>query len=72
MELVDTTEYAVVRLYWEWYSKKEDIQLRDILDDNGQPTGQKEKTLRYNPSKKVFAFDVLTSAPKETAAIADF
>ena len=72
MELVDTTEYAVVRLYWEWYSKKEDIELRDILDDNDQPTGQKEKTLRYNPSKKVFAFDVLTSAPKENTAIADF
>ena len=72
MELVDTTEYAVVRLYWEWYSKKEDITLRDILDDSGLPTGHKEKTLRYNPSKKVFAFDVLTSAPKEATTIADF
>lgn len=72
MELVDTTEFAVVRLYWEWYSKKDDIMTRDILDQDGQSIGKQEKYLRYDPSKKVFAFDVLTSKPKEASTIADF
>lgn len=72
MELVNTTEFAVVRLYWEWYSKKDDIMTRDILDQDGQPIGKQEKYLRYDPSKKVFAFDVLTSKPKEASTIADF
>ena len=72
MELVDTTEFAVVRLYWEWYSKKDDIMTRDILDQGGQSIGKQEKYLRYDPSKKVFAFDVLTSKPKEASTIADF
>ena len=72
MALVNRTEYAIVRLYWEWYSKKEDIQLSDVLDDNGQPIGKKEKTLRYPPSKKVFAFDILKEQAKEVSTIADF
>lgn len=72
MELVNTTEFAVVRLYWEWYSKKDDIMTRDILDQDGQSIGKQEKYLRYDPSKKVFAFDVLTSKPKEASTIADF
>lgn len=60
MALTTTTKYAVVRLYWDFYSKAKDVsEVQSVNEQTGKT--YTEHKFKYAPSKRIFAFDVIHS-----------
>lgn len=55
--LIQSTEYVVVRLYWEFTSKPANIYFTDEVNNKGE--SYKKTNFRYAPKKRIFAFDTL-------------
>ncbi len=62
--LIQSTEYAVLRLYWEFTSKPENVYVTDEVNDKG--VSYKKTNFRYAPKKRIFAFDTLHQVDLET------
>jgi len=60
MALTTTTKYAVVRLYWDFYSKAKDVSEVQSVNERTGKTYTEHK-FKYAPSKRIFAFDVIHS-----------
>ena len=62
--LIQSTEYAVLRLYWEFSSKPENVYVTDEVNDKG--VSYKKTNFRYAPAKRIFAFDTLAQVDLES------
>ena len=62
--LIQSTDYAVLRLYWEFTSKPENVYVTDEVNDKG--VSYKKTNFRYAPKKRIFAFDTLHQVDLET------
>lgn len=64
---ISSTQYALVRVYWDFTSKPENIFYTDEVNEK---TGKayKKVNFKYAPKKKMFAYEVLDSKP---AVVAD-
>jgi len=62
--LIQSTEYVLIRLYWEFTSKSENIYFTDEVNDKGR--SYKKTNYRYAPKKRIFAFDTLHQVDLET------
>ena len=61
--LIQSTEYVLIRLYWEFTSKSENIYFTDEVNDKGR--SYKKTNYRYAPKKRIFAFDTLSRVDLE-------
>lgn len=76
--LIDTSDWAVIRLYWEFSSKPADISWVPAKDKNGETiisrktgTAKLEPKFKYRPTKKVFAFDTISQSEEDSSSNED-
>ena len=62
--LIQSTEYAVLRLYWEFSCPSTNLYTTDEVNDKG--VSYKKKNFRYAPKKRIFAFDTLSKVDLES------
>ena len=64
---ISSTQYAVVRVYWDFVSKPENIFYTDEVNEKSGKA-YKKVNFKYQPAKRMFAYEVLDSKP---AVVAD-
>ena len=71
--LLDSNDWVLVRLYWEFSTKAADITMVDVKDKNGNPvisrkTGNpvQQPKFAYRPNKRVFAYDTVSLPDAES------
>lgn len=76
--LIDTTDWAVIRLYWDFSLKAADISYVPAKDKDGETiisrrTGKAklEPKFRYKPTKKAFAFDTIARSEEDSSSNED-
>ena len=76
--LIDTTDWAVIRLYWDFSLKAADISYVPAKDKDGKTiisrkTGKAklEPKFRYRPTKKAFAFDTIAQSEEDSSSNED-
>tara|TARA_Y100000401_G_scaffold114814_1_gene117398 strand:+ start:1181 stop:1798 length:618 start_codon:yes stop_codon:yes gene_type:complete len=62
--LIQSTEYAVLRLYWEFSCPSTNVYTSDEVNDKG--VSYKKTNFRYAPKKRIFAFDTLAQVDLES------
>ena len=62
--LIQSTEYAVLRLYWEFSCPSTNVYTTDEVNDKG--VSYKKTNFRYAPKKRIFAFDTLSQVDLES------
>ena len=72
--LIDTTDWAVIRLYWDFSLKAADISYVPVKDKNGETvisrktgTAKLEPKFRRRPAKKVYAFDTIAQSEEDSS-----
>ena len=72
--LIDTTDWAVIRLYWDFNLKAADISYVPAKDKDGKTiisrkTGKAklEPVFRYKPTKKAYAFDTIAQSGEDSS-----
>lgn len=68
--LINSTEYALLRVYWEFSTPAKNVFVTDEVNER---TGRsyKKHNFKYTPKKRVFAFDTLSSKDLESAVSED-
>jgi hypothetical protein len=61
--LIQSTEYAILRLYWEFNCPSTNVYTTDETNDKG--VKYKKTNFRYAPKKRIFAFDTLSQKDLE-------
>lgn len=76
--LIDTTDWAVIRLYWDFSIKAAEISYVPAKDKNGETvisrktgTAKLEPKFRHRPAKKVFAFDTIAQSEEDSSSNED-
>ena len=62
--LIQSTEYAVLRLYWEFSCPSTNVYTTEEVNDKG--VSYKKTNFRYAPKKRIFAFDTLSQVDLES------
>ena len=62
--LIQSTEYAVLRLYWEFSCPSTNVYTTEEVNDKG--VSYKKTNFRYAPKKRIFAFDTLAQVDLES------
>jgi hypothetical protein len=69
-QLMDTCDWACVRLFWEYSGNPRSVQTKELTNPN---TGRvyRETSFAYAPDKRVFAFDLLSKGGQPQAPAED-
>ena len=72
--LIDTSDWAVIRLYWDFSIKAAEVSYVPAKDKNGETiisrktgTAKLEPRFRHKPAKKVFAFDTIAQSEGDSS-----